>query len=111
MRVTRYRQVLAVPGMTPLLGISLLARAAITADVMALTMYVVLGLDMSYAAAGGVAAGGGVARGDEADQIHFRPASIPGSTSPMIASAASVSASTTMARPSFSALDRSCSAP
>src|SRR5438046_7268283 len=57
MRVTRYRQVLAVPGMTPLLGISLLARAAITADVMALTMYVVLGLAMSYAAAGGVAAG------------------------------------------------------
>ena len=57
MRVTRYRQVLAVPGMTPLLGISLLARAAITADAMALTMYVVLGLDMSYAAAGGVAAG------------------------------------------------------
>lgn len=47
---------LAVPGMAPLLGISLLARAAITAAVMALTMYVVLGLDMSYAAAGGVAA-------------------------------------------------------
>src|SRR5215813_9447300 len=42
--------------MAPLLSISLLARAAITADVMALTMYVVLGLDMSYAAAGGVAA-------------------------------------------------------
>jgi MFS family permease len=42
--------------MAPLLGVSLLARAAITADVMALTMYVVLGLDMSYAAAGGVAA-------------------------------------------------------
>ncbi|HEX6518882.1 MAG TPA: MFS transporter [Streptosporangiaceae bacterium] len=54
--MSRYRQVLAVPGMAPLLGISLLARAAITADVMALTMYVVLGLDMSYAAAGGVAA-------------------------------------------------------
>ncbi|MFG2103959.1 MFS transporter [Micromonospora echinaurantiaca] len=52
----RYRQVLAVPGMAPLLGVSLLARAAITADVMALTLYVVLGLDMSYAAAGGVAA-------------------------------------------------------
>ncbi|GAA3466205.1 hypothetical protein GCM10018965_007570 [Nonomuraea roseola] len=47
---------LAVPGMTPLLGISLLARAAITADAMALTMYVVLALDMSYAAAGAVAA-------------------------------------------------------
>jgi predicted MFS family arabinose efflux permease len=42
--------------MAPLLSISLLARAAITADVMALTMYVVLGLDMSYAAAGGAAA-------------------------------------------------------
>jgi MFS family permease len=42
--------------MAALLGISLLARAAITADVMALTMYVVLSLDMSYAAAGGVAA-------------------------------------------------------
>jgi MFS family permease len=42
--------------MATLLGVSLLARAAITADVMALMMYVVLGLDMSYAAAGGVAA-------------------------------------------------------
>ena len=39
-----------------LLAVSLLARAAITADVMALTMYVVLGLNRSYAAAGGVAA-------------------------------------------------------
>jgi MFS family permease len=48
--------VLAVRGMAPLLGISLLARIAVTAVVMALTMYVVLGLDMSYAAAGGVAA-------------------------------------------------------
>ncbi|WP_344506433.1 MFS transporter [Dactylosporangium maewongense] len=42
--------------MASLLGISLLARTAITADVMALTLYVVLGLDLSYAAAGGVAA-------------------------------------------------------
>ncbi|SCK37812.1 Predicted arabinose efflux permease, MFS family [Streptomyces sp. WMMB 322] len=47
---------LGVPGMASLLGISLLARTAITADVMALTMYVVLGLEMSYTAAGGVAA-------------------------------------------------------
>ncbi|WP_433372160.1 MFS transporter [Actinoplanes sp. CA-142083] len=54
--MTRYRQVLAVPGMAPLLGVSLLARAAITADVMAVTLYVVLGLGLSYAAAGGVAA-------------------------------------------------------
>ncbi|MEU4534700.1 MFS transporter [Streptosporangium sp. NPDC023825] len=51
-----FRQVLAVPGMTPLLGVSLLARAAITADAMALTMYVVIALGMSYAAAGGVVA-------------------------------------------------------
>src|SRR5688572_25441425 len=42
--------------MAPLLGVSLVARAAITADVMALTLYVVLGLELSYAAAGGVAA-------------------------------------------------------
>lgn len=42
--------------MTPLLGISLISRAAITADAIALTMYVVLDLDMSYAAAGAVAA-------------------------------------------------------
>ncbi|NRQ33780.1 MFS transporter [Nonomuraea sp. NN258] len=42
--------------MTPLLGVSLIARAAITADVMALTMYVVLALKLNYVAAGGVAA-------------------------------------------------------
>jgi predicted MFS family arabinose efflux permease len=42
--------------MAALLGISLLARVAITADTIALTMYVVLGLGMSYAAAGAVAA-------------------------------------------------------
>ncbi|MFE0148472.1 MFS transporter [Nonomuraea sp. NPDC059007] len=54
--MTRFRQVLAVRGMSPLLGVSLLARTAITADAMALTMYVVLALDMSYAAAGGVVA-------------------------------------------------------
>ncbi|MFI6537975.1 MFS transporter [Nonomuraea sp. NPDC050547] len=54
--MTRFRQVLAVRGMSPLLGISLLARTAITADAMALTMYVVLALEMSYAAAGGVVA-------------------------------------------------------
>jgi MFS family permease len=54
--MTRYRQVLAIPGLASLLGVSFLARTAITAVVMALTMYVVLGLDMSYAAAGGVAA-------------------------------------------------------
>ncbi|MFD0577116.1 hypothetical protein [Dactylosporangium darangshiense] len=54
--MTGYRQVLALPGMASLLGVSLLARTAITADVMALTMYIVLGLHMTYAAAGGVAA-------------------------------------------------------
>lgn len=38
------------------MGASMLARIAITANVMALIMFVVLALDMSYAAAGGVAA-------------------------------------------------------
>lgn len=42
--------------MASLLGISLLARMAITADGMALTLYVVLGLGRSYVAAGGVVA-------------------------------------------------------
>lgn len=51
-----YRQVLASPGMPLLLTVSLIARIAITADVAALTMYVLLGLNLSYAAAGGVAA-------------------------------------------------------
>ncbi|MGY1437949.1 MFS transporter [Streptomyces reniochalinae] len=54
--MTGYRQILAVPGMAPLLAVSFLARTAITADVMALTLYAVLGLESSYAAAGGVAA-------------------------------------------------------
>ncbi|MFC1437007.1 MFS transporter [Streptacidiphilus sp. N1-10] len=52
----RYRQVLAVPGLAALLGVSLLARAALAADMMTLTLYVVLGLHRSYAAAGAVAA-------------------------------------------------------
>ncbi|GAA2208914.1 hypothetical protein GCM10009850_043720 [Nonomuraea monospora] len=47
---------LAVPGMASLLAVSLFARVAITADAMALTLYVVLGLGLSYAAAGGVVA-------------------------------------------------------
>lgn len=55
-RVTGYRQILAVPGLASLLGVSFVARTAITAAVMALTMHVVLGLNMSYVAAGGVAA-------------------------------------------------------
>ncbi|WP_208765171.1 MFS transporter [Streptomyces albidochromogenes] len=54
--MTEYQRILAVPGMAPLLGVSFLARTAVTAAVMALTMYVVLGLDMSYVAAGGAAA-------------------------------------------------------
>ncbi|HET6856432.1 MAG TPA: MFS transporter [Streptomyces sp.] len=54
--MTGYRQILAVPGMASLLGVSFLARTAITAVVMALTMYVVLGLGLGYVAAGAVAA-------------------------------------------------------
>jgi MFS family permease len=42
--------------MAPLLGVSLLARTAITAAGMALTLYVVLGLHLGYAAAGAVPA-------------------------------------------------------
>ncbi|BCJ29299.1 hypothetical protein Asera_34070 [Actinocatenispora sera] len=47
---------LGVPGMAPLLAVSLLARTAITAAGMALTLYVVLGLHLGYAAAGAVPA-------------------------------------------------------
>ncbi|MBU2670918.1 MFS transporter [Actinoplanes bogorensis] len=54
--MTGYRQVLTVPGLASLLCVSLLARTAITADVMALTLYVVLGLNLSYVAAGGITA-------------------------------------------------------
>ncbi|MEU6248019.1 MFS transporter [Glycomyces sp. NPDC047010] len=54
--MTRYRAVLAIPGMAALMSASLLARTAITANTTALVMFVVLALDMSYAAAGGVAA-------------------------------------------------------
>ncbi|HYN92885.1 MAG TPA: MFS transporter [Pilimelia sp.] len=78
--MTAYRQVVAVPGMASLLGVSLLGRTAITADVMALTMYVVLGLDMSYAAAGGVAGAltagvalGGPLLGRTIDRRGLRP--------------------------------------
>lgn len=45
-----------MPGLAALLGVSLLARAALAADMMTLTLYVVLGLHLSYAAAGGAAA-------------------------------------------------------
>ncbi|HEX4818361.1 MAG TPA: MFS transporter [Nonomuraea sp.] len=78
--MTKFRQVLAVPGMTPLLGISLIARTAITADAMALTMYVVLALDESYAAAGAVVAAltagvalGGPLLGRMIDRRGLRP--------------------------------------
>ncbi|GAA2407815.1 MFS transporter [Streptomyces glaucosporus] len=72
---------LAVPGMPSLLGVSFLARTAITADVMALMTYAVLGLDMNYAAAGGVAAAltagsalGGPLLGSVIDRRGLRPA-------------------------------------
>ncbi|GGY16080.1 hypothetical protein GCM10010358_79830 [Streptomyces minutiscleroticus] len=54
--MTGYRELLAVPGMAALLGVSFVARTAITSVVTALTMYVVLDLGLSYAAAGAVAA-------------------------------------------------------
>ncbi|MFF0751814.1 MFS transporter [Streptomyces sp. NPDC004267] len=54
--MTGYRRILALPGMASLLGVSFLARTAVTAAVMALTMQVVRGLNMSYGSAGAVAA-------------------------------------------------------
>ncbi len=45
-----------MPGLASLLSVSLIARAALAADMMTLTLYVVLGLHMSYAAAGSAAA-------------------------------------------------------
>ncbi|MFT2016595.1 MFS transporter [Streptomyces sp. 796.1] len=54
--MTGYRQVLTLPGMAALLGVSFLARTAITAVALALTTYVVFGLHLGYAAAGVVVA-------------------------------------------------------
>ncbi|MEU7020576.1 MFS transporter [Streptomyces sp. NPDC046203] len=75
-----YRQILGVPGMASLLGVSFLARTAITADAMALTMYVVLGLRLSYGAAGAVVASltaglalGGPLLGRVIDRWGLRP--------------------------------------
>jgi MFS family permease len=56
MRLTPYRQVLALPGVLPLLLVALLARIPATAAGITLTLHVVLDLHRGYAAAGTVGA-------------------------------------------------------
>lgn len=53
---TGYRAVLALPGVTPLVLLSLVARVPASAAAITLTLHVVLTLDLGYAAAGAVAA-------------------------------------------------------
>jgi MFS family permease len=56
MRLKPYRQVLALPGVLPLLLVALLARVPVTAAGITLTLHVVLDLHRGYAAAGTVGA-------------------------------------------------------
>jgi MFS family permease len=56
MPLTPYRRVLAQPGVRPLIVLIMLARIPTTAAGMVLTLYVVLGLHLGYAAAGLVTA-------------------------------------------------------
>ncbi|MBW0118425.1 MFS transporter [Pseudonocardia abyssalis] len=51
-----YRGVLALPGVAPLMTVSLLARVPASAAAITLTLHVVLTLDLGYAAAGAVGA-------------------------------------------------------
>lgn len=51
-----YREVLALPGVTPLMSLALLARVPASAAAITLTLHVVLTLDLGYAAAGAVGA-------------------------------------------------------
>jgi MFS family permease len=53
---TGYRAVLGLPGVTPLVALSLLARIPASAAGIVLTLHVVLTLDLGYAAAGAVGA-------------------------------------------------------
>jgi len=52
----QYRAVLALPGVTPLIVLALLARVPASAAAITLTLHVVLTLGLGYAAAGAVAA-------------------------------------------------------
>ncbi len=53
---TGYRAVLALPGVTPLVVLAVLARIPASAAAITLTLHVVLTLDLGYAAAGAVGA-------------------------------------------------------
>ena len=55
-----YRAVLALPGVTPLMVLALVARVPASATAIVLTLHVVLTLDLGYAAAGAVGAAGTV---------------------------------------------------
>ncbi|MCW2639146.1 MAG: transporter [Dactylosporangium sp.] len=80
MRLKPYRQVLALPGVLPLLLVALLARVPVTAAGITLTLHVVLDLHRGYAAAGTVGALstigmalGGPALGRFVDRRGLRP--------------------------------------
>src|SRR3954454_9038366 len=84
MSVTAYRHVLARPGVLRLLGFAVLARVPKAASTVVITLYVVLGMDRGYAAAGLVGAaatigtaGGGPWRGRAVDRFGLRRALLP----------------------------------
>ncbi|RJQ70783.1 MFS transporter [Pseudonocardiaceae bacterium YIM PH 21723] len=56
MVISRFRDVIALPGVRPMLLVSFLSRLPITMRSLALTVYVAVGLGMSYGAAGLVGA-------------------------------------------------------
>ena len=82
--VTGYRGILALPGVSRLLGFAVLARLPPAAASIVLTLYVVLGMGRGYGAAGLVSAAGtiGVAlgspwRGRLLDKVGVRRAVLP----------------------------------
>jgi MFS family permease len=84
MSTVAYRDVLALPGVLRLLIFAVLARVPHAGSTVAITLYVVLGMDRGYAAAGMVAAvstiGAGIGspwRGRAVDRFGLRRALLP----------------------------------
>ena len=84
MSITAYRNVLALPGVLRLLGFAVLARVPHAGSTVVITLYVVLGLDRGYAAAGLVAAASTIGsafgqpwRGRAVDRVGLRRALLP----------------------------------
>ncbi len=84
MSTVAYRDVLALPGVLRLLVFAVLARVPHAGSTVAITLYVVLGMDRGYAAAGLVAAvstiGAGIGspwRGRAVDRFGLRRALLP----------------------------------